>query len=282
MKKLFLTSLLIATAASGAHAANIIDGNPLYMPKAGHFYSETALSSHSETTEDWKLGEVFGYGVTDQLALSVRTSLAEMESFDNYAWEDFGVKATFRAFQDGNLVADVYGEYAADGYMYAHSDELKPIMNGDDYAWFDKDLINYTWTAGVRGGYVSSLFTVAGHLEYVYTTEESFKWGKDDHMKAHALKLGLDGQLVIDPSWNLVGGVEYTGYTDDDDLVGKNNGIWDGYIGMNYNIDASKFVGAYVKATMDHWEGKAGEVGAEKGWGFKDGFEFGMKFGIDF
>ena len=39
MKKIALTSLLSVFAVSGAYAANTIDGNPLYMPKAGHFYS---------------------------------------------------------------------------------------------------------------------------------------------------------------------------------------------------------------------------------------------------
>ena len=261
MKKLALTSLLAVFAVSGAHAANVIDGNPLYMPKAGHFYSETALSSHSETTEDWKLGEVFGYGVTDQLALSVRTSLAETESFDNYAWEDFGIKATYRAFADGNLVADVYGEYAADGYLFAHSDVA------DDSWWFDKGLINYTWTAGIRGGYVSNLFTVAGHLEFVYLGDESFNWGEDG---AHFLKLGLDGQFVIDQNWNLVAGVEYTGVTDDE---AEDAGVWTGAFGVNYNIDATKYIGAYINGRMAHATGD---------WEMDDGFGFGMKFGIDF
>ena len=265
MKKLALTSLLAFMAASGAHAANVIDGNPLYMPKAGNFYSVTSLTSHSEDTEAWTLGEEFGYGITNQLAVNVRTALAETESFDNYAWEDFGIKATFRALDNGNWKADVYGEYAADGYLFAHSKAM------DDSWWFDKGLIGYTWTLGVRGGYVDPTFTVAGHLEFVYGNSESFNWGDEG---AHALKLGLDGQFVIDPDWNLVAGVEYTGIMDDG---AKNDGTWNGYVGMNYNIDATKFVGAYVSADMWHHGGDAGDE-----WEVLDGFGFGAKFGIDF
>lgn len=37
MKKLALTSLFAVFAVSGAHAANIIDGNPLYRPDQGRF-----------------------------------------------------------------------------------------------------------------------------------------------------------------------------------------------------------------------------------------------------
>ena len=49
MKKIALTSLLAVFTASGAMAANVIDGNPLYMPGQNHFYSVTNLSSHTES-----------------------------------------------------------------------------------------------------------------------------------------------------------------------------------------------------------------------------------------
>ena len=55
MKKIALTSLLAVFAAAGANAANVIDGNPLYKPRAGHFYSVTDLYSHSEDSETWTL-----------------------------------------------------------------------------------------------------------------------------------------------------------------------------------------------------------------------------------
>ena len=44
MKKLALTSLLAMFAVSGANAANVIDGNPLYMPEQNHFYSVTTAA----------------------------------------------------------------------------------------------------------------------------------------------------------------------------------------------------------------------------------------------
>ena len=52
MKKIALTSLLAVVAASAAHASiNVIDGNPLYMPMKGHFYSETSLSSDTNNVD---------------------------------------------------------------------------------------------------------------------------------------------------------------------------------------------------------------------------------------
>lgn len=260
MKKIALTSLLAMFAVSGAHAANVIDGNPLYMPKAGNFYSVTSLDSHSEFTEDWALGEEFGYGITDQLAISIETSVSEQESFDAYGWNDLSVSGAFRALDNGNWKLDLVGGYGVNNVYPYHA----PFL--------DKDLTNYAWVAGVRGGYVDSGFTIAGHVNYVYMNTESFNWGDEG---LHMLVAGLDGQVVIDPNWNLVAGVEYTGITDD--LPIKNNGTWDGYFGVNYNIDATKYVGAYISASMNHHGGDTFDK-----WEFDDGFGFGMKFGIDF
>lgn len=282
MKKIALTSLLAVFAAAGANAANIIDGNPLYMPTKGNFYSVTDLYSHSETTKDWTLGEEFGYGITDKLAVAVSTDFFEGaeeagddEAFDTYGLGNVALKATFRALDMGAWKVDAYGKYATEGAtIFGHSDIA------DDTKWFDEDLIDYSWTVGVRGGFATPVFTVAGHLEFVYSNTESFNW---DDEGMHAWKLGVDGQYVIDRNWNLVAGVEYTARTDDGL---KNAGTWFGEVGANYNIDATKYVGVYVNAVMDHWKGDVVDgmpvVGAEKGWGFEDGFGFGAKFGIQF
>jgi hypothetical protein len=259
MKKLVLTSIMSIFAASGAMAANVIDGNPLYMPSQGHFYSVTSLASHSENTDTWALGEEFGYGVTDKLAIDIRTSLAENEGFDDYGWRDLKLRATFRAFDRGDWKADIIGGYAANGGMFWHSDAA------DDNTWFEG--IDYTWTAGLRLGYQAYNWAVAGHASFNYWNTESFNWGDEG---LHVWKLGLDGQYVIDRDWNLVAGVEYTGVADDGV---KNAGVWDGSFGVNYNIDATKFVGAYVSGQIAHGTGD---------WEWQDGFGFGFKFGVDF
>ncbi len=271
MKKLALSSLIAVFAVSGAHAANVIDGNPLYMPKANHFYSVTDLSSHTdkfangdEQINKWNLGEDFGYGITDKLAVQISTGMMENDTFDQVAWEETTFAAAFRALDMGAWKLDVLGAYTVD-----------PVW--DDHAEFlDKGLTGYTWTAGVRGGYTTSLFTVAGHVAFDYLNTESFNWGDDGF---HALRLGVDGQYVLCDKLNLVAGVEYRGVMDDDveGLKVKNAGTWNGMFGVNYNIDATKFVGAYVKGSLNHHDGNAADE-----WGWDDGFGFGAKFGIDF
>ncbi len=257
MKKIALTSLLAVFAAAGANAANVIDGNALYMPRAGHFYSVTDLYSHSENSETWALGEDFGFGVTDFLAVDLKTTMTEYDSFDGAGWEDMSFGLTARVFDRGAWKADVYGRYT-----------VAPVW-GDHQPFWDEDYSNYMWTMGLRGGYTTALWTVAGHVDFNYINSESFNWG-DEYPRNHMWRAGVDGQLVIDENWNLVAGVEYTGFSDEGI---KDQGSWKGEFGVNYNIDATKFVGLYINGTMNHATGD---------WELDDGVGYGIKFGIDF
>ncbi|MBQ7409211.1 MAG: hypothetical protein IJV03_01460 [Alphaproteobacteria bacterium] len=274
MKKLALTSLLAVFAFTGAHAANVIDGNPLYMPKAGHFYSVTTVGSHTDETP-YALGEEFGYGITDRLAVEVSTAVSENKSFEQVLWDDLALKATFRALDMNGFKLDAYGKYTAGD---AGLGRLDPEAQGalayhfdDDSEWFDKDATLYTWTAGVRGGYTTGAFTLAGHVAYEYVNDESFNW-KDDGV--HRWVFGADAQYVIDSHWSVLAGVEYAGLSNKDV---DNAGAWAGELGVNYNIDATKFVGLYVNGALNHQEGHDNDE-----WGWSKGFGFGAKFGIDF
>ena len=273
MKKIALSSLIAVFAVSGAHAANVIDGNPLYMPKANHFYSVTNVESHTKNNTPWMLGEEFGYGITDRWTVALTTTLDENDAFDMYSWNDLKLGTAFRALDMGAWKLDVLGAYAFDN-LFNH-----PTAAGQD-AWFNKDLTTYTWTAGLRGGYTTSRFTVAAKALFEYTQDESFKWNADNAQEGmHTIVLGLDGQLALDSNWNLVAGVEYNGVMDKDyrGVTQKNEGEWNGTFGVNYNIDATKFVGAYVNGSMNH----QGGVNADE-WRTDKGFGFGAKFGIDF
>lgn len=262
MKKIALTSLLTIAMASAAHASvNAMDGNPLYMPRAGHFYSETSLGSNSKTTESWALGESFGYGITDRFAIGLTTALAEHDSFDLFGWDGLSLGAAYRVLNNGHWVADLVGSYNVDGWLYAYDE------NADDGYFMEKEWLNYTWKAGIRGGYTVARFTVAGHVMFSYENSESFNWNEDG---AHRLAFGLDGQYVINRDWNLVAGIEYSGQIDDGV---KNTGRLVGDFGINYNISSSSYVGAYVAGEMLHATGD---------WKWNEGMGFGVKFGVDF
>lgn len=262
MKKLALTSLVAVFAVSGANAANIINNNnPLYRPNAGHFYSITSLDSSTQSTNVLGLSEEFAYGITDRLAIGIQTSVAEKDWFDASEWSDFNIGLNFRALDMGNWNGDVYAYYG-----------VLPVW-GDHQSFLDEDKTFYNWNVGVRAGYVTAGWTLAGHVEFGYLNSESFNWGDEG---VHAIAAGVDGQLVLNPNWNLTAGAEYTTIVDDE-IAGvklEHTGSWDVKLGANYNIDESKFIGAYMTKTIAHTDAGV--------WDVMDGFGYGVKFGIDF
>lgn len=273
MKKLALTSLLAVFAVSGAHAANVIDGNPLYMPKAGHFYSVTALGSSTNHVDIADVTEEFGYGITNKLAISGTTSLIETDWFDEFEWNNLSLTATYRALDMGAYKADLFGGYSAGGVTVPRYGHFGALMTHDshDTEWFDKDNTLYTWTVGGRAGYTTGDFTIAGHLAMVYFNEESFNWGD---AAAHLLVAGIDTQTVLNNNLSLLVGAEYsTVYEDYSDKLGW----WELTFGANYNIDATKYLGVYITKDIAH-----NPVSTDGQWEVQDGFGFGAKFGIDF
>lgn len=268
MKKIALTSLAALFAVSAASAANVIDNNPLYRPDAGRFYSVTAVETHSEADMNyWGLGQEFGYGITDKLAITMGTDLsADFEDDFIGSWDNFSLGLNYRVLDDKNWKADVFGKYGVGGISLPGLS--MGAVWGDHAEFLDKDMTFYTWTVGARGGYVTGDWTIAGHVAFDYLNLESFNWGDEGK---HRVRLGLDGQYVIDGDWNLTAGAEYAGIVDSN---ADHAGTWVGTFGVNYNIDATKFVGAYV--------GKEMFDSAADGWDFADGFAWGLKFGIDF
>lgn len=261
MRKLALTSLVALFAAVGtAGAANVIDGNPLYRPAAGHFYSVTSLESFVNTSDDsdfkvWGLGEEFGYGITNKLALIVGTQGSFFKGASpEYSWSNLSVGLNGRILDSGNWKSDVYGNMKV-GTLGAGA---MGVSQGDFY--YEKDSV-YTWTAGIRGGYVAGDWTLAARAEYVYLNTEAFNWGDEGR---HDWTFGLDGQYLIDANWNVVAGLEYDIIEDsptDDPIYGK--------IGMNYNLDSTKFLGLYTQTRLNPED-------TSEEW------KLGVKFGIDF
>lgn len=260
MKKLALTSLMAVFAVSAANAAAIND-NPLYRPTEGMFYSVTSLESHSKATTDWAATERFGYGVTDKLAIGLETSASQKNWFDQSSWDDFGIGLSYRVMEMNGWMVDLTGSYG-----------VGPIMPYGG-SFLDKNDTTYVWTVGAQVGKEMGNLTLAGHVAFDYVNSESFNWG-DDGM--HQIRLGADAFLALNDNWGLVGGVEYTGITDDDinGVKIENAGTWTGTVGVNYNFCDDTFVGAYVGREMAHTGAGA--------WETRPGFTFGAKFGAQF
>lgn len=270
MKKIALTSLVAVLAVSGANAANVIDGNPLYKPAEGHFYSVTNLGTNSYDSKTLGLGEEFGYGISDKLSIAGFASLSETEAFENSDWNRLGASIAYRFYNDGAWMFDVNGGMSVAG-LYTDG---KTAENG----WFKEDNTFYSWVAGVNGGYTSNLGTIAGHANYMYLNSEAFNWDeKADYEESHVLNLGVDAQIIVNNRWSLVGSADYfahLGYGN----WSKDLGIWDFMFGANYSISKTMFVGGYVEKVFDHREVE----NANRPWKAHEDWTVGAKFGIDF
>lgn len=263
MKKIALTSLLAVFAVSGAQAAakNVLDGNPLYMPQKNHFVSETYLESHTNATNEATLGERFGYGITDRAMVAVETSFSELDAFDTASWNEVALDGAYRVIGDGAWKLDLTAGYGVDAMRAYHTDFL------------DKGETLYTWTAGVRGGYVQKDWTLMGRLNFIYANTESFNWNEDEMWANHIMNVGFSGFWKMSDYWSGVVSADYYKVLDrysEPDAAG----YWDLSAGLNLNLDATKYVGVYVTKEVNHV--------AKGEWKAADGFGFGAKFGIDF
>ena len=262
MKKIALTSLLAVFAAAGANAANVIDGNPLYMPEKGHFVSETTLGSHSQNGHDWSLGERFGWGITDRLTVGVKTSVTERSFFENFSWNEVATDAAYRLIDDCAWKLDVTGGF-----------EFTPMRAFHNSMW-EKDMTTYSWIAGVRGGYMTEDWTLSAHANFIYINSEMFNWAYDDEINTnHRLNLGVAGHWVFSDQWSAIASADYYKVLDSY-FDGDNRGAWELAAGVNFNLDATKYVGVYVTKDIVH--------SGEGSWEGQDGIGFGAKFGIDF
>ena len=272
MKKIALTSLLAVFAVSGAHAANVIDGNPIYMPNAGHFYSVSSIDTSSNNVDVFKFGEHVGYGIADWWTVDLGTSLTADDWFDSTQWNELNVNTTIRFVNNTNWKWDLLAGY-----------EVSPILGSGGHrflhgSFFGIEDTEYTWTYGLRAGYVSGDLTIAGHVVSDYKNSESFNWRTKGW---HMLRAGVDAQYVLSDEWNLVGGAEYIKSLNQ---YNTKLGEWKVTLGANYNIDETKYVGVYVSKDIQHIHDKKiidGEV-QDGYWEIQDGFGFGAKFGIDF
>jgi hypothetical protein len=275
MKKLALTSLLAVFAVSGAHAANMIDGNPMYRPADGNFYSVTTLGSDTDL-ETLGFAEEFGYGITDKVAVYAATSGALVtEPETDLGLSGFALGASFRAVDMGAWKADVIGE-VAQGWL------------GVDTTDADMEVSEYDWTVGGKVGYVADNWTLAGKVAYTYAADDM----DDFEMDNGNWTFGLMGQYLINQDWNINGGVNYNlsmgnaemdQYTDDEAWI--NIKTIDMNIGVNYNISETMFVGGYVSTAWGKMSGGLDDNDdqLDMDWEMADPeLAFGAKFGIQF
>ena len=96
-------------------------------------------------------------------------------------------------------------------------------------------------------------------FEYDYLNAGAFDWGVRG-LKNY--RLGVEGQYVFDANWNVVAKVTY-------EMPEWIDNFFTGKLGVNYNFDATKYLGVYVFQTLHDGE-------------FADDTGLGLQFGIQF
>ena len=242
----------VAAADTGTHCAacdNVINGNPLYRPAAGHFYSVTDLTTNT-SFKPWGLNEVFGYGITDRLSVALNTAGSTSDSFksNTFGWDNLGLGASYRWFNDTNWKGDVYGSLQVNR------------MFKDTF--FNQNDNYYNWTAGTKFGYATCTWTLNGLFEYGYANTGAFNWGD---VGGKMYTVGVEGQYVFDENWNIVAAVRYIMPNFED------ANFFNGQLGVNYNFTPNTFLGIYVSQNL---VSKTGDFDKDTG--------LGLKFGVDF
>lgn len=248
MKRIFIFGLLVGIT-TGATAGNVIDGNPFYNPAQGRFYNVWTPIELNTKFEKFVVTDELGYGVSDDFAIHIATSgsydSSDNPEFGKWAWNDLEFGFDWNLWDCDGQNAELYGDVTQ---VYNTKNHLETVA--------------YNWQFGARVGRMADNWTVAGVLELDYLNDDL----PHDTFDAWAMTVGVMGQYLLDSSWNLVGELMFDFDLFDDYYDGERLRV---KFGVNYNLDATKYIGAYVAKDVVH--------------SFDDApVYFSLDFGIDF
>lgn len=248
MKKIFVITALISVTGA-ANAANVINGNPLYSPAKGRFYNLFTPIEANSKFDRFVMADEFGYGITDKLVAMIQTAGAYDSSdnpeFGKWSWNHLQVGLDWTLVDDGESQAEIYGRGMQ---VYDTRQHLETIA--------------YNWTIGAQMGRVTENWTLAGVVELDYLNDDvDYK-----NSEAWAMTVGIQGQYIVNDNWNWVADLMFDFDLFDDYYNGERLRLGGG---LNYNLDATKYIGFYVAKDLIHsFEHSPAEMG--------------IVFGIDF
>lgn len=232
MKKGIVLSGVLVCLSGVANAANVIDGNPFYNPKQGHYYNILTPFQVNSKFDKFVMADEFGYGVSDSFAIYTSTSgsydSSDNPEFGKWAWNDLEFGYDWNLWEKDGRIAETYG---AVKQIYSTRHGLQTVA--------------YNWTTGARVGRVTEDWSLAGIVQVDYLNDDL----PEDTFDSWAMGVGVKGQYVLNSRWNIVGGMMF-----DFDLFGT---YYDGErlmidLGVNYNLDETKYMGFYVKKDIVH------------------------------
>lgn len=249
MKKIFVIGALVMMSG-GVWAENVINGNPFYHPAQGRFYNVLTPVQMNSKFDRFVVRDEFGYGVTNNLAVMVSTSgsydSSDNPEFGKWSWNDLEIGFDWALLHDetGNM-AEVYGRGMQ---IYDTKHHLETIA--------------YNWTAGARVGRMTDSWSLAGVVQVDYLKDDVSHYDHD----AWAMRVGMQGQYIIDSCWNFTGELMFDFDLFDDYYNGERLVL---ELGLNYNLDETKYIGVYTSKDLVHSFDSAPMA-------------FGVQFGVEF
>ena len=232
MKKIFILSCIFGVVGVG-HAANVIDGNPFYNPRQGRFYNIFTPVEMNSKFDHFVMADEFGYGVSDMFAIHVATSgsydSSDKPEFGKWAWNDLEFGFDWDLWHQGESVAEIYGE-------------VKQIYNTHHHL----ETVAYNWTVGARVGRMTEHWTLAGVVQVDYLNDDL----PHDAFDAWGMRVGIQGQYILNSHWNLVADLMFNFDLFDDYYDDAEQLVID--FGVNYNFSDTKYIGVWVSKDWVH------------------------------
>ena len=233
MKKVSLLTLATATLISSMASAQMYQGNssvnmvtpsltnmenPMYKPMEGKFYSKTNFNYTpvSDHDDSYSLTEEFGYGISQDWAISAAIGYGWMSKDANFFGKDSQVSnmtigGLYRPVANQDLVWDITAGVSvdiADDMVNQYSITL-PI---EDYGKKDTGVFIGT-KLGLNLG---QDFIMAFNAGYMYDTDDKKDYAKKELGDTSYWNAGVEGQLVFSDDWSMNVAYKYKKFIDKD------------------------------------------------------------------
>ena len=286
-----LSSMASAQMASGSMSRNNMITpslsnmeNPMYKPGEGMFYSKTNFNYTPVDKHDdsYSLTEEFGYGLTEDWALSASVGYGWMSKAANLYDKDsqvsnLAIAGLYRPVANQDLIWDItagvsidIADDMVDQYSLAY-----PI---DDYGKKDTGVFIGT----KLGMNLSEDFILAFNVGYLYDTDDKKNYEKKELGDTSYWNAGVEGQVVFSDDWSMNIAYKYKKFIDKDgfDKADSSNVI----ASANWQVTDMMLASAYVDYDATGKENRldanstalVGEDGDDNRW------SYGLRVGVQF
>ncbi len=166
------TGFALTLGTTVSHAATVRQSNPLYIPKANTFYSQSSVGSHDIQFQDgtsgdgdmYHVAQTIGYGATDRFSVSGQLAYTHNDDENRSGVSISNLTALYRALpSSGKSTMDLYGTFDFEG-----SRMYKGVYINDQFVPTNYSTGRHGIGAGFRTGKTDGVNTLVGYGEVMY------------------------------------------------------------------------------------------------------------------